>query len=265
MKLPRWSFFGVLLIFAGLNACTQTNSVISYENPRTYFSTVVSLRVEVAYEPDAVPFTGTTAGGLNYWSILEDNLKAVFQARSQTVALTVPRELAAMTALSAQNRAVWTSSQILALADSTRKFRCTSVEADFIVLFLKGHLDNGQGAANTSVIGVSLSGTTVIAIFKDVVRASGMNPSGPVPKYVEQSTLVHEMGHALGLVNNGVPHSTAHHDSAHGAHCTSSQCVMNWVNEGASDLSTFVAQFIASGSTVMVGAECLKDIKDFQP
>ena len=29
---------------------------------------------------------------------------------------------------------------------------------------------------------------------------------------VEQSTIVHEIGHAIGLVNNGVPATTAHHD-----------------------------------------------------
>ena len=74
-------------------------------------------------------------------------------------------------------------------------------------------------------IGVSLTGTTVIAIFKDVIESSGVRSDGIVPKFIEQSTIVHELGHALGLVNNGVSISSDHHDADNGAHCINDICV----------------------------------------
>ncbi|HEY1079471.1 MAG TPA: hypothetical protein VGE46_05215, partial [Bdellovibrio sp.] len=89
------------------------------------------------------------------------------------------------------------------------------------------------------------------------------NPNGPIPKYVEQSTLVHEMGHALGFVNNGVTLASAHQDTAHGAHTTNPNCVMYWQNEGASDLASFVQNFITNNTTVMWGAEVLQDARNF--
>ena len=92
------------------------------------------------------------------------------------------------------------------------------------------------------MIGFSINDTPIIAVFKDVVVTSG----GPaVQKFVEQSTLVHEMGHALGFVNNGVPLASSHQDSVHGAHTVNSNCIMYWLNEGASDMAAFVQQFCA--------------------
>ena len=105
-------------------------------------------------------------------------------------------------------------------------------------------------------------GTTVIAMFKDVITASG----GTVTqKYVEQATLIHEAAHALGLVNNGLPMVATHHDSAHGAHCDNSNCVMYYLNEGTSDLATFVATYILSGSAVMFDDKCLNDARTYKP
>ncbi|MEN0059089.1 MAG: hypothetical protein AAGB31_09655, partial [Bdellovibrio sp.] len=113
------------------------------------------------------------------------------------------------------------------------------------------------------VIGVSLTGTPIIAIFKDVVQSTSGNPNGAVPKFVEQSTMVHEMGHALGFVNNGVPMVTSHQDTAHGAHTTNSNCVMYWLNEGTSDLTQFVLHYINSGNTVMWGSQVLQDAQAY--
>ncbi|MNL89156.1 hypothetical protein D3C87_2193110 [compost metagenome] len=55
----------------------------------------------------------------------------------------------------------------------------------------------------------------------------------------------------------------AHQDSAHGAHTINSQCVMYWMNEGASDLSNFIQHYITSGNTVMWGPEVLNDAQGF--
>lgn len=218
--------------------------------------------MEIYYETGSEPFTGATAGGMNYWDILEDNLTAIFQYRSTPPTITVPKTLAEMTSIPAQGKTEWTGIDIVNLHKQYHGQLPSSRDSRFYLYFLDGNYSTGSGP-ETGVIGVSLSGTPIIAIFKDVVRSSGMNPNGVVPRYVEQSTLVHEMGHALGFVNNGVPMVTAHQDTAHGAHSTNTDCVMYWMNEGASDLSQFLQNYISSGDTVMWGPEVLQDAQGY--
>jgi len=84
-----------------------------------------------------------------------------------------------------------------------------------------------------------------------------------VPRYVEQSTLIHEMGHALGLVNTGLPMKTAHEDPINKHHCNDDKCVMYWTNEGSSDMVNFVKNVITSGSVIMFDAQCLRDSREY--
>jgi hypothetical protein len=226
---------------------------------------MTSLSLEVVYETGEAPFVGTIpSNGKNYWDITKENLEALFAGRTTPVTVTVPTTLAEMTEIPAQAQATWTIEEILALAAAHRKTASTATTGSFFIVFVKGYLDNA-GAADTNVIGVSLSGTTVIAIFKDVVESTGANPAGPIPKFVEQSTIVHEMGHALGLVNNGVPPAAAHQDEPHGKHCTNPNCVLYYLNEGKTDLAAFVVQFTTTSSLVMFGQECLDDVAAYQP
>jgi hypothetical protein len=94
-------------------------------------------------------------------------------------------------------------------------------------------------------------------MFKPVIASAASLPN--VRKFVEQSTLVHEFGHAVGLVNNGVAMVSAHQDTAHGAHDTSSACVMYYANEGASDAAQFAQRYITTGNEVIFDSACLAD------
>lgn len=254
---------GTMLLFSNCSSSSE-NSGTSFPNstPANYFKSTERIIVEVYYEPGAEPYTGSTLSGLNYWQILEDNLGSIFQYRSSAPVIVVPHAISEMTAIPSQSKTEWLGTEILNLSSQHRQADPTATEAHFYLYFLKGYYSTGSGP-NTSVIGVSLSGTPIIAIFKEVIQNAGFNPNGAVPKYVEQSTMVHEMGHALGFVNNGVPMVSNHQDSAHGAHTTNSNCVMYWANEGASDLSSFVQSYITSGSTLMWGPEVLQDAQNF--
>lgn len=257
----------LLILFAFSVGCSGSSgggsgTAFPYSNSSQYFKTTEKIVVDVFYEPGAEPFTGTTAGGLNYWSILENNLNEIFKYRSSLPVVVVPKALASMTALSAQGKTSWLGTDIVALHNRTATTASTSSEAHFYLYFLKGYFNSGSGPS-TSVIGVSISGTPIIALFKQVVQSTGNNPNGAVPKYVEQSTLVHELGHALGFVNNGVPMASNHQDTAHGAHTTDSNCVMYWQNEGAADLQTFVLHYILNNTTIMWGSAVLQDAQNF--
>lgn len=233
----------------------QAASLFPLSSANKYFKTTEKVVVEVYYEPGAEPFTGDTAFSAPYWGLLEDNLRAIFQFRTSPPVLEVPKLLSQMHELPVQNKTSWTAEEILALNIKYKQSLPTETEAHFYIYFLKGHL-NG----NTGVIGASLDGTPILGIFKNVITNSG----GPiVQRYVEQSTIIHELGHALGFVNNGVPMKTSHQDPAHGAHTTNSSCVMYWLNEGVSDLTQFIIHFINTGNTVMWGPEVLADAKAF--
>lgn len=101
-------------------------------------------------------------------------------------------------------------------------------------------------------------------IAVDVYYEPGGNATpGIVRRFVEQSTIVHELGHALGFVNNGVPMVTNHQDVAHGRHTTDDQCVMYYLNEGTADLIQFFQRFLTSHSLVMWGSAVRADAQAF--
>lgn len=237
----------------------STESSFPFNTPTRYFQIVPEIAVDVYYEPGAEPFFGTTPGGKAYWHITRDNLVDIFKHRSSPPTVTVPTQLTEMTAIAAQGKTNWLGTEILALDAAVRTRSSDNTTSRFSIYFLNGYFNDGNGS-NTAVIGVSLSGTPIIAIFKGVVTASG----GPVvQKFVEQSTIVHEMGHALGFVNNGVPMVTNHQDTAHGRHTTDTQCVMYYLNEGTTDLIQFFQRFMASSSVVMWGTAVQADAQSF--
>jgi hypothetical protein len=165
-----------------------------------------------------------------------------------------------MNLLSITSQENWTSEQILALAAAHKAATPAAGTSMFYVYFLDGYFNKGEGS-DKNVIGVSLGGTNVLAMFKPVIKSTSSGVAEIVPKYVEQSTLVHEMGHALGFVNNGVPMVTDYQDKEHGAHSNNEDDVMYWLNEGASDLQKFVLKYTESQSVVMWGPEVLADAK----
>lgn len=241
---------------SSVDSVTESNG-LTYINSNSslYFKTTEKIVVEVFYEPGAEPFAGNTVAGMPYWKILEDNLKAIFQYRTNIPVIVVPKTIDDMQVLPAQNKTTWTPDDILALNVPYKKAAPSTTEAHFYIYFLKG-----SSSSSSKVIAESINGTPVIGVYKDVINA---NSGYVVQRYVEQSTIVHEMGHALGFVNNGVPMKTPHQDTAHGAHSTNPNCVMYWLNEGQADMIAFTQKLITSGNTVMWGPEVLEDAKAF--
>lgn len=273
---------GLALLLA-LVACEEAappgNPAPSLDSPATYFSTMRKLSVEVAYEPGAEPFVGVFGNGANgqplpppfggaaYWEIARANLAGLFAERPAPVTVTIPTDLAGMTPLPAQGRISWDVAAITELARATRTHTPTAEHGGLLVLFVSGFYEK-NGELRPDVLGVHAAGTPFVAMFKDVVRTVTESPASDknlIPLFTEQVVLVHEVGHALGLVDNGIPPVTDHRDEEHGRHCTNPACVMFHKNEGKESVRAFGQASFESGQLVWYGPECLEDARTFAP
>ena len=85
-----------------------------------------------------------------------------------------------------------------------------------------------------NVLGIAYYNTSM-AFFgrtiQDNSRESGEVGSQPTRSKMEAIVFRHEIGHNLGLVNNGTPMVDDHHDSANGHHCTEQECLMYYAVE----------------------------------
>ena len=224
-------------------------------NAGVFDPSVTEVRIEIDHETGEAPYTGTIVGFGDTFGLSSANMRRVFGPRKQ---LTIPTTTAAMEVIGAIADEQLTVDDLLALAAAHRDQRSAGAVYTYYVVFVSGLYTDGTGP-RPNVLAVSIGSTGVIAMFKDVIAGTG----GVVPnveKFVEQSTLVHELGHAVGLVANGVATTSAHHDAAHGAHCTNDGCVMYYLNEGAGDMATFVRQYVTSGDAILFDAACLADV-----
>lgn len=219
-----------------------------------YGPAIKTIVIEVDYATGAEPYTGPMVGMGDTWDLFEKNAVALFEGGDKT--LVVPHTLAEMEELTDVPDQDFDTDDILALAAKHRTEASTADEAALYLLWLPAYYKDKDGVQK-NVLGVSLWDTGVIAMFKPVIASGGGGPL--VSHFVEQTTLIHEFGHAAGLVNNGIAMASPHQDEAHGAHCSNQDCVMYYLNEGASDMLLFVQNSIAKGDTDLFGTECLDD------
>lgn len=247
----------LLLIFILSISCGKIPERKSSEVPQNVTSLYSSgeLKVKVYYEPGAEPYTDKVQG-VELWNLLKVNLEALFQGRQTTV--SVPKTLSEMVKTKDFNKASWTIEEVLQMAAEHPLLDSPGTQ-EFQIFFLQGLADN-----NPRIIGYHISNTKIMAIFKDVIKASGGGSLDPAGRYMEQATLVHEMGHALGLVNNGLPMVKNHQDTAHGAHCSNPDCVMYYSNEGASNMVNFARNTYNKGEVIMYDPACLEDARNFK-
>ena len=122
-------------------------------------------------------------------------------------------------------------------------------EAVLYFLYLDGHSDSDD--ADGRILGYAYHGSSLV-MFKDTISDS----SGPpiVRNAVEPTVIVHELGHVLGLVRNGIPMQLDHLDTSHGAHCDNPRCLMYWAVQRDK-----VSDLIHQGP-VTFDADCLADL-----
>jgi predicted Zn-dependent protease with MMP-like domain len=99
-------------------------------------------------------------------------------------------------------------------------------------LYWQAIFPSGQ-YANDGVLGVAVDAST-IAIFGEAVDdAEGPIFNRPSAEEIENSVLVHEFGHLLGLVNLVYQSPVNHEDEEHKGHSNNEDSVMYWAIESA--------------------------------
>lgn len=98
------------------------------------------------------------------------------------------------------------------------------------VLFVDGSYASGDDGG--TVLGLAW-GQRYIALFQDAIRSgcSGglLGPfSTDACEIAERNVWAHEIGHVIGLVDNGLPSRVNHRDAEHGRHDVSDGCLMYW-------------------------------------
>jgi hypothetical protein len=252
--------WGIALSLVVLTACGGDDGAPAGDDdvpsqPALWTTAVDHVQLEVDYAGGAEPYTGNVIGFGDLWGLFQANADRLF---SNTKVVDVPTTLAEMEAIGAVDDGELTVDDILALAAQHRDLVPSANTATFYVLFLDGYFADDSGTRDT-VLGVSIGDTHVLAMFKPVIESTG----GVVPnveKFVEQSVLIHEFGHAVGLVDNGVATTSDHEDGEHVHHCSDDSCVMFWANEGAADAAAFAQQYVTSGDAILFGDECLADV-----
>lgn len=97
------------------------------------------------------------------------------------------------------------------------------------VLFLDGSMRDGEEARLT--LGSTLPGEGVIAVFPDeYAKAKRIGPGGTMVSAraeMDRHVLLHELGHAFGLVGQRIPMVQPHADPEHPGHSTNPLSIMH--------------------------------------
>jgi hypothetical protein len=128
---------------------------------------------------------------------------------------------------------VWTFAELDALAAETLDLEVDVDTVKMHVLFLDGRYMAED--PNAVILGLAWH-RSEIAIFAETIDQLCRGQVGPgleerLCAGTERSVWVHEIGHLLGLVDNGIPMLTSREDPDHAHHDINEDCVMFWAAE----------------------------------
>jgi hypothetical protein len=139
------------------------------------------------------------------------------------------------TSIPAEDRA-YSDQEIQDLESKHRSHHTGGDTAALYVLYVAGGstADSGSG----KVLGEAYRGTS-LAMFKGNIRATsstGGLSTKPSEVCVERAVIIHEFGHAAGLVNLGTRMQSPHEDGSHPGHSSNQGSVMYWAVDGSASI-----------------------------
>ncbi|HCP48233.1 MAG TPA: hypothetical protein DIU15_19495 [Deltaproteobacteria bacterium] len=140
--------------------------------------------------------------------------------------------------------------------------------ASMYTLFLDGH--HADDTDTGSILGVSYRGSSLVIFAGTIARICAertVGVSGPLVDMIcplaEATVAVHEVGHMLGLVDNGIAMVADHKDPDHGDHDSDSACIMYWLNN-TEDMLDVVRQRIEAEEGEQVSPFCEHCLADME-
>lgn len=195
--------------------------------------TYTSLHIELQYAPGMQPETQTLTNLNNFLSERLNKPAGITVTTKQVNSFGKPTvSIADITAF-------------------TDKYRTLYTDGNQITLYI---LFADADYSTSGVVGVAYRNTAV-CLFEKTIQANsgGINQAGRVK--VETGVLLHEIGHLLGLTNNGTSMVTPHEDGANKAHCNNSNCLMYY------SIETTGLMNMLSNAVPALDANCLADLK----
>lgn len=157
----------------------------------------------------------------------------------------------------------WTFEELDLLARETFDLAVPKGTLKMHTLLVDGRYQSPGGG---TVLGIAWAHTHLV-LFTQTIAESCNVGIGPLAEQVctdaERGIWAHEIGHLLGLVDNGLAMSTPHRepDAAKGAHDQSDRCIMYWAYEGTGIIDA-VSTGLFGSTTENLGfdAACLADL-----
>lgn len=131
-------------------------------------------------------------------------------------------------------------------------------------------LVDGEYAESENVLGIAWANRNVV-MFMDRIEEACHNASllgldrEQLCEHAELTVWRHEMGHVLGLVDNGAPMQSDHADEQHSSHCAHEECVMYWAYRSP-DMMERLVDGLSSGddSAPQFDGSCREDLEAIQ-
>jgi len=242
-----FSFLFVSCLVA-LSGCSNVPapSVLAITRPE-----VTKLYIEVDYENGAKPYVNLSDVGADL-ELVQENLDVLFAASGkQVIAETDVDDMENIGEIEGET---FTSTQLLEISNRHRTFVEDVTSTSIHIMFIDGFFrdEKKDVEVQEGVVGVTIGDGGTIAIFKPVIAQMDRSQSETgtlLQRYVEQSTILHEFGHAVGLVENGIPAINDHHDDCEecdeeeakerSGHCENPNCVMYYQNSGGLGFENF--------------------------
>ena len=196
------------------------------------------LRLEVLYVAGQSPTSGSITN-------LENFINEYFNKPAGVV--ITQREI------SIENQNTYTVSDIIEIEDANRQEFNSGSSIAVTAIFLDG--EYAGNTENGSVLGIAYRNTSFV-IFEATIREFSQQVFAPSLTTLESTVIQHELGHLMGLVNNGTSLQSNHHDSANGAHCNVDGCLMYWQAETGEGL----LNMLSGGSVAQLDAQCQADL-----
>lgn len=207
--------------------------------------------IEIDAMPAAIPSFAPLENGVSPWVIFEHNLARL--ASPNIEGITLARSEWEVGHLEGDFGEKYSEDEVLELAERYRDLDTGADEAHFHILFLDG--EYAENTQQNRVRALHMGGTRIIAMFGSVSPFAS-----DYERVAEQSALLHEMGHAFGLVDLGMPKVSDHSDPESPRHCSESDCVMGAYSIFPSE----ARQFLQGGPVpLLFGPSCMADVSAY--